>query len=154
MAILNKLTNTVIDLFKIIFIGLCCLFFIIYGSYIVMDISGFIPPEHELYRTMSFETFMTDLPYIGNNMIFVIIFFLIVAAYLIITWFYHLMEFKPKSKNEEVKSAGEEEVKPVPVTEAGSGKTNEPAPEKPVETVPAANSNAVPETKTEKVSEP
>ncbi|WP_424356932.1 hypothetical protein [Methanocella sp. MCL-LM] len=73
MGILNNVFNGVIDLVKLAIIAVVCLVVIIIGGYLLADLIGLIPEATGLYRPLSVETILTDLPFIGSNMIYLII---------------------------------------------------------------------------------
>lgn len=73
MGILNNVFNGVIDIIKLAIIAVVCLVVIILGGYLLADFIGLIPEATGLYRPLSVETILTDLPFIGSNMIYLII---------------------------------------------------------------------------------
>lgn len=73
MGILNNIFNGVIDIVKLAIIALVCLVVLFIGGYLIADFIGLIPEATGLHRSLSVQTFLTDLPFVGNNMIYLII---------------------------------------------------------------------------------
>jgi ABC-type uncharacterized transport system permease subunit len=73
MGILTNLLNGLVDIVKLVLIAVICLFVVFLGGYLLGDLIGLIPEATGLHRELSVQTFMTDLPFIGTNMIYLLI---------------------------------------------------------------------------------
>ena len=73
MGILHNVLNGVIDIVKVAIIALVCLIFIMIGGYLLADYVGLVPEATGYHRSLSLQTFLTDMPFIGSNMVYLIV---------------------------------------------------------------------------------
>ena len=73
MGFFNNVLNGVIDSVKVVIIALVCFVFILIGGYLLADYVGLVPEATGYHRSLSLQTFLTDLPFIGSNMIYLIV---------------------------------------------------------------------------------
>lgn len=73
MGFFNNVLNGVIDIVKIVLIAIVCFVIILIGGYLLADYVGLVPEATGYHRSLSLQTFLTDMPFIGNNMVYLIL---------------------------------------------------------------------------------
>ncbi len=72
MGFFNNILNGVIDIVKIVIIAIVCFVIILIGGYLLADYVGLVPEATGYHRSLSLQTFLTDMPFIGTNMVYLI----------------------------------------------------------------------------------
>jgi len=72
MGFFNNVLNGVIDIVKIVIIAIVCFVIILIGGYLLADYVGLVPETTGYHRSLSLQTFLTEMPFIGTNMVYLI----------------------------------------------------------------------------------
>ena len=73
MGFFKNILNGVIDIIKVAIITLVCFVIIMIGGYLLANFVGLVPEATGYHRSLSVQTFLTDLPFIGSNMVYLIV---------------------------------------------------------------------------------
>lgn len=73
MGVFGNILNGIVDIVKLVIIALVCLVVILIGGYLLADLVGLIPEATGYYRPLTVQMFLTDMPFIGGNMIYLIV---------------------------------------------------------------------------------
>lgn len=119
MGIFQNISNGLIDLVKLVLIALVCLVVIFVGGYLLADYVGLIPVATGLYRPLSLQMFLTDMPYIGGNMIYLLV---AMALLIVVVLAIELYDRKRSSEGETEAKKGAQDQKVAATAEAPTEK--------------------------------